>query len=88
MKKSNIFLFNFIMTRRRSSWVKNGDAKCKVKGSISYEDCVIELEWISSDSGSLDSGIVTVLNSDGATTIVSGLSAKETMILCCIFHDT
>lgn len=50
--------------------MKNGDAKCQVKGSTSYEDCVIELEWISSDSGALDSGTVTVLNSDGATTIV------------------
>lgn len=55
----------------RSSWIKNGDAKCKVKGSTSYEDCIIELEWISSDNDSLDSGIVTILNSDGATTIVS-----------------
>lgn len=55
----------------RSSWVKNGDAKCKVKGSTSYQDCIIELEWISSDSGSLDSGTLTVLNSDKVTTIVS-----------------
>lgn len=55
----------------RSSWIKNSDAKCKVKGSTTYEDCVIELEWISSDSGSLDSGTLTILNSDGATTIVS-----------------
>lgn len=59
------------IVRCRSSWVKNGDAKCKVKGSTTYEDCVLELEWISSDSGSLDSGTITILNSDGATTIVS-----------------
>ena len=32
---------------------------------------MIELEWISSDSGSLDSGTLTVLNPDGATTVVS-----------------
>lgn len=54
----------------KSSWVKNGDAKCKTKSNTSYEDCVIELEWISSDSGFLDSGTVTILNSDGATTIM------------------
>lgn len=63
--------FLFIIICYRSSWVKNGNAKCKVKGGTSYEDCVIELEWISSNSGFLDSGIVTILNSDGATTIVS-----------------
>lgn len=55
----------------RSSWVKNGEAKCKLKGSSTYEDCIVELEWISSDSGSLDSGTLTILNPDGATTLVS-----------------
>lgn len=55
----------------RSSWVKNGDARCKLKGSNVYEDCVIELEWISSDSGTLDAGTLTILNSDGATTMVN-----------------
>lgn len=54
----------------RSSWVKNGDARCKLKGSLVYEDCIMELEWISSDSGTLDSGTLTILNADGATTIV------------------
>lgn len=60
----------------RSSWAKYGDAKCKVKGSTSYKECVIELEWISSDSGSLDSGTVTILNVDGVTTIVGSLNDK------------
>lgn len=50
--------------------MKNGDAKCILKGNNGYIDCVVELEWISSDSGSLDSGTLTVLNADGATTIV------------------
>ncbi|XP_017792248.1 PREDICTED: tectonin beta-propeller repeat-containing protein [Habropoda laboriosa] len=67
----------------KSSWVKNGDAKCKVKGSASYEDCVIELEWISSDSGSLDSGIVTILNSDGATTIMQFPVSEIMCVVCC-----
>lgn len=51
--------------------MKNGEAKCKLKGSSTYEDCIVELEWISSDSGSLDSGTLTILNPDGATTLVS-----------------
>lgn len=50
--------------------MKNGEAKYKLKNGASFEDCVIELEWISSDSGSLDSGTLTVLNPDGATTVV------------------
>ncbi|XP_031840484.2 tectonin beta-propeller repeat-containing peroxin 23 isoform X2 [Nomia melanderi] len=67
----------------KSSWVKNGDAKCKVKGSTSYKECVIELEWISSDSGSLDSGTVTILNSDGVTTIVQFPVSEIMCVVCC-----
>lgn len=55
----------------RSSWVKNGEAKRKLKGSAIYEDCIVELEWISSDSDTLDSGTLTILNPDGVTTLVS-----------------
>lgn len=50
--------------------MKNGDAKCKHKSNGTYEECVVELEWISSDTGSLDSGTLTVLNPDGVTTLV------------------
>jgi len=57
----------------RSSWVKSGDGKCKIKNGSLYEDCKIELEWISSDTGSLDSGTLIILNSDGVTSIVCWL---------------
>ncbi|XP_053971353.1 tectonin beta-propeller repeat-containing protein isoform X1 [Hylaeus volcanicus] len=67
----------------KSSWVKTGDAKCKVKGSSSYEDCVIELDWISSDSGSLDCGTVTILNSHKVTTIVQFPISEITCVVCC-----
>ncbi|XP_033340443.1 tectonin beta-propeller repeat-containing peroxin 23 isoform X2 [Megalopta genalis] len=67
----------------KSSWVKNGDAKCKVKGSTTYEDCIIELEWISSDSGSLDSGTITILNANGATTIVQFPISEIMCAVCC-----
>lgn len=50
--------------------MKSGDAKCKIKNGSLYEDCKIELEWISSDTGSLDSGTLIILNSDGITSIV------------------
>ncbi|XP_043272116.1 tectonin beta-propeller repeat-containing protein isoform X2 [Venturia canescens] len=67
----------------RSSWVKNGDARCKLKGSLVYEDCVIELEWISSDSGTLDSGTLTILNADGATTIMQFPISEIVCVVCC-----
>ncbi|XP_076385311.1 tectonin beta-propeller repeat-containing peroxin 23 isoform X1 [Megachile rotundata] len=67
----------------KSSWIKNSDAKCKVKGSTTYEDCVIELEWISSDSGFLDSGTLTILNSDGATTIMQFPVSEIMCVVCC-----
>lgn len=50
--------------------MKTGNAKCKIKNGNLYEDCKIELEWISSDTGSLDSGTLIILNSDGITSIV------------------
>lgn len=65
-----ILLIKYFFYCTRSSWVKNSEAKCKLKGSATYEDCIIELEWISSDSGTLDFGSFTILNVDGATTLV------------------
>ncbi|XP_015595651.1 tectonin beta-propeller repeat-containing protein [Cephus cinctus] len=67
----------------KSSWVKNGDARCKLKGSINYEDCIVELEWIGSDSGSLDSGTLTILNSDGATTKMQFPISEIVCVVCC-----
>ncbi|KAJ8680209.1 hypothetical protein QAD02_015996 [Eretmocerus hayati] len=67
----------------KSSWVKNGEAKCKLKGSSTYDDCIVELEWISSDSGSLDSGTLTVLNPDGATTLVQFPISEVVCVVCC-----
>lgn len=67
----------------RSSWVKNGDARCKIKGTNNYDDCVIELEWISSDSGTLDSGTLTILNADGATTCMQFPVSEIVCVVCC-----
>ncbi|XP_011297277.1 tectonin beta-propeller repeat-containing protein [Fopius arisanus] len=67
----------------RSSWVKNGDARCRLKGSSNFDDCVIELEWISSDSGALDSGTLTILNSDGATTILQFPVSEIVAVISC-----
>ncbi|XP_014203430.1 tectonin beta-propeller repeat-containing protein [Copidosoma floridanum] len=67
----------------KSSWVKNGEAKCKLKGSATFEECIVELEWISSDTGSLDSGTVTILNPDGATALVQFPISEIVCVVCC-----
>ncbi|XP_066589836.1 tectonin beta-propeller repeat-containing protein [Prorops nasuta] len=67
----------------RSSWVKTADAKCKLRSINTFDDCIIELEWISSECGSLDAGTFTVLNSDGATTITQFPVSEMTCVVCC-----
>ncbi|XP_008548798.1 tectonin beta-propeller repeat-containing protein isoform X1 [Microplitis demolitor] len=83
MKDVNFDMSTCEKAIERSSWVKNGDAKCKLKGSNNYEDCVIELEWISSDGGSLDFGTLTVLNADGATTVMQFPVTEIVCVVCC-----
>uniref|UniRef100_A0ABD2WY66 Galectin domain-containing protein n=1 Tax=Trichogramma kaykai TaxID=54128 RepID=A0ABD2WY66_9HYME len=67
----------------KSSWVKNGEAKCKLKGTSLFEDCIVELEWISSDAGTLDFGTLTILNTDGVTTMVQFSISEVVCIVCC-----
>jgi tectonin beta-propeller repeat-containing protein 1 len=52
-----------------SSWTKSGEVKA-AKSDGPFEDCLIELEWVSSVGDGLDSGTLTILNSDGITTKV------------------
>jgi hypothetical protein len=57
----------------RSSWVKTGKARCQLKDSNQqFEDCMLELEWVGSEKGSLDSGTLSVLSLDKKHTKVSG----------------
>ncbi|XP_058805378.1 tectonin beta-propeller repeat-containing protein isoform X2 [Phymastichus coffea] len=67
----------------KSSWVKNGEAKCKLKGSLTYDDCVVELEWISSDSETFGSGTLTILNPDGVTTLVQFSISEVVCVVNC-----
>ncbi|KAF7379139.1 tectonin beta-propeller repeat-containing protein isoform X1 [Vespula maculifrons] len=83
LKGIDLDLSKYEKAIEKSSWVKNGDARCKVKGSNMYQDCIIELEWISSDSGSLDSGTLTILNSDGATILMQFPISEITCVICC-----
>jgi hypothetical protein len=52
--------------------VKTGKARCQLKDSDQhFEDCILELEWVGSDKGSLDSGTLSVLSLDKKHTKVS-----------------
>lgn len=64
-----------------SSWVKSGEVRiARVNGL--YEDCLIELEWVSSVSG-MDSGTFTVLNSDGISTKMQFSLSEITCVMSC-----
>lgn len=50
------------------SWTKTGEARCCLKDDNMFADCLLELEWFGDST--LDSGSLTILNADGATTMV------------------
>lgn len=47
-----------------SSWTHSGEARVNL-GGTAYVDCVLQLEWMHT------SGTLTILNPDGATTMVN-----------------
>ncbi|XP_030386254.1 tectonin beta-propeller repeat-containing protein [Scaptodrosophila lebanonensis] len=69
-----------------SSWIKSADARYQRPGG-EYEDCVIELEWVSSNTDSStsgsDSGTFTVVNPDGASTKIQFSLSDITCVQCC-----
>lgn len=64
-----------------SSWVKSGEVRISRVNGL-YEDCLIELEYVSSASG-LDSGTFTVLNADGVTTKMQFSLSEITSVMSC-----
>lgn len=55
--------------------MKTGKARCQLKDSNQqFEDCMLELEWVGSEKGSLDSGTLSVLSLDKKHTKVSYLT--------------
>lgn len=62
-----------------SSWIKSGEVRM-VRFNGTYEDCLIELEWVSSKAG-MDCGTLTVLNSDGVSTKMQFLLNEITCIM-------
>lgn len=67
-----------------SSWVKTGEAKvAKMNGQ--FEECLIELEWVSSSTGGgpgMDSGTLTIMNPDGVTTKMQFSLSEITAVMC------
>ncbi|XP_068143293.1 tectonin beta-propeller repeat-containing protein [Drosophila tropicalis] len=76
-----------------SSWIKSSDARYQRPGG-EYEDCIIELEWVSGVSSSTnaatgatadcnDSGTFTVLSPDGSSTKIQFPLSDITCVQCC-----
>lgn len=64
-----------------SSWVKSGEVRiARINGG--FEDCLIELEWVSSTTG-MDSGTFTVLNSDGVSTKIQFSLSDINCVMTC-----
>lgn len=64
-----------------SSWVKSVEAKVAKYGGDSFDDCLVELEWLTLSTQS--SGTITVLNMDGVTAKMQ-LSLSDIMcVMCC-----
>ncbi|GBP08943.1 Tectonin beta-propeller repeat-containing protein [Eumeta japonica] len=78
-----------------SSWIKSAEARYQRPNSLEFEDCRIELEWVSGNSASTpttqnpttqkdtDSGTFTVLHPDGVTTKIQFSLAAITCVQCC-----
>lgn len=71
---------NYERAIHTSSWIKSCEAKVS-KYDDSFDDCLIELEWLSSVS--LGLGTLTVLNVDGVTSKLQLSLSEITCVMCC-----
>lgn len=65
-----------------SSWVKTANEKCLLPTSTFYQDCVLELEWVSGGKGSLDCGTLTISSSDKMS-ILDQMSMNDVIGVIC-----
>lgn len=94
--------FNTLISQARyekavelSSWIKSAEARYQRPGTLDFEDCLIELEWVSGSSATTptsqnptiqkdsDSGTFTVLNPDGVTAKIQFSLSAITCVMCC-----
>lgn len=59
-----------------SSWAHSGEARVNLK-STAYIDCILQLEWLHT------TGSLTILNADGATTMVCLIKIIKQLIVTC-----
>lgn len=71
---------NYEKAIEMSSWVKSAEAKFAKNDS--YEDCLIELEWLTT-SATTGSGTLTILNLDGVSTKMQLSLNDITCVMCC-----
>lgn len=62
---------NKCMSYYRASWVKSGECRCCLPGTATYDDCIVELEWVGSQTGCLEAGTLSILTVDKAHTRVT-----------------
>ncbi|PSN51886.1 Tectonin beta-propeller repeat-containing protein [Blattella germanica] len=75
---------NYEKAVEMSSWVKTGKARCQLKeSSQQFDDCMLELEWVGSDKGSLDSGTLSILSVDKKHTKMQFSLSEITCVICC-----
>ncbi|XP_055376755.1 tectonin beta-propeller repeat-containing protein [Condylostylus longicornis] len=65
-----------------SSWIKSGEARAQKPGGT-FEECLIELEWVSSTNREQDSGTFTILSPDGFTTKMQFSLSEITCVQTC-----
>ncbi|KAL0272686.1 UNVERIFIED_CONTAM: hypothetical protein PYX00_005559 [Menopon gallinae] len=65
-----------------SSWVKSANEKCLLPNSTFYQDCVLELEWVSGGKGSLDCGTLTISSLDKMSTL-DQISMNDVISVMC-----
>lgn len=58
-------VFNYEQAVDTTSWVHKGEARVDLSDLEGYVDCMLQLEWVQ------NTGTLTIINPDGATTMVS-----------------
>lgn len=65
-----------------SSWVKSGEAMVSKNGVDSFEECLMELEWLASTT-TAGSGTLTMLNTDSVTAKLQLSLSDIKCVACC-----
>lgn len=73
---------NYEKAVEMSSWVKSGEAMVAKNDNDSFEECLIELEWLAS-TASMGTGTLTMLNTDSITAKLQLSLSDIKCVACC-----